>query len=108
MSDPATRAAAFRALHERDRPFLIPNPWDAGSAKVMAHLGFKALATTSAGHAHTLGRLDGQVTREEAVQHAADIVAATDLPVSADFENGFADDPAAVAESGPALVTVRV
>ena len=77
----------------------MPNPWDAGSAKLLASLGFQALATTSSGYAATLGRLDGAVTREEAIAHSAEIVAATDLPVSADLENGFADDPAGVAQT---------
>jgi 2-methylisocitrate lyase-like PEP mutase family enzyme len=77
----------------------MPNVWDAGSAKLIASLGFEALATTSSGHAATLGRLDGSVTREEALSHAASIVGATGLPVSADFENGFGDDPEAVAET---------
>jgi 2-methylisocitrate lyase-like PEP mutase family enzyme len=77
----------------------MPNPWDQGTARVLAHLGFAALATTSSGHAGTLGRLDGSVTREEALAHAASIVSAVDVPVSADLENGYADDPAAVAET---------
>jgi 2-methylisocitrate lyase-like PEP mutase family enzyme len=89
----------FRTLHEGDTPLLLPNPWDVGSAKLLASLGFKALATTSGGFAATLGRLDGSVTRDEAISHAATIVAATDLPVNADLENGFADDPADVAET---------
>jgi 2-methylisocitrate lyase-like PEP mutase family enzyme len=75
----------------------MPNPWDAGSARLLASLGFEALATTSSGFAATLGRLDGAVDREEALAHAASIVAATELPVSADLENCFADDPAGVA-----------
>lgn len=74
----------------------MPNPWDAGSAKVLASLGFAALATTSSGHAATLGRLDGAVTRDEALAHAAEVVAAVEVPVSADMENGFADEPDAV------------
>jgi 2-methylisocitrate lyase-like PEP mutase family enzyme len=86
-------------LHYRDRPFLIPNPWDAGSAKVLAALGFEALATTSGGFAATLGRRDGTVSRDEAIGHARTIVAATDLPVSADLEHGFADEPDGVAET---------
>jgi len=94
-----SRSENFRALHHRDHPLLLPNPWDVGSARLFASLGFEALATTSAGFAATLGRLDGGITREEALSHAADIVAATDLPVSADLENGFADDPAGVAET---------
>jgi 2-methylisocitrate lyase-like PEP mutase family enzyme len=77
----------------------MPNPWDMGSAKLLASLGFQALATTSSGFAGTLGRPDGSVTRDEALAHAASIVGAVDVPVSADLENGFADDPAAVAET---------
>jgi 2-methylisocitrate lyase-like PEP mutase family enzyme len=96
---PAERARAFRALHEGPGPLLLPNPWDAGSARLLASLGFAALATTSGGFAATLGRLDGGVTRDEALGHAAAIVAATPLPVSADLENAFADEPAGVAET---------
>ena len=92
-------AAHFLDLHHRDSPLLLPNPWDVGSAKVMASLGFEALATTSAGHAGTLGRLDGGVTRDEALEHASMIVGATDLPVNADLERCFADDPDGVAET---------
>jgi 2-methylisocitrate lyase-like PEP mutase family enzyme len=99
MSDHADRAARFLALHEPGAPLLLPNPWDAGSAKLLASLGFDALATTSSGHAATLGRLDGGVTRDEAIAHAASIVEATDLPVSADLENGFGEDPIGVAET---------
>jgi 2-methylisocitrate lyase-like PEP mutase family enzyme len=88
----------FLALHVPGRPLLLPNPWDAGSARILAYLGFRALATTSSGYAATLGRLDGNVTRAEALRHASDIVAATALPVSADLENGFAVEPAAVAD----------
>jgi 2-methylisocitrate lyase-like PEP mutase family enzyme len=91
------KAALFLALHHGDSPLLLPNPWDVGSAKLLASLGFAALATTSSGFAATLGRLDGSVTRDEALAHARHIVDATDLPVSADLENGFADDPSAVA-----------
>jgi 2-methylisocitrate lyase-like PEP mutase family enzyme len=93
----ADEAARFLALHGGPAPLLMPNPWDAGSAKLLASLGFEALATTSSGFAATLGRVDGAVSREEALAHAASIVAATDLPVSADLENCFADDPAGVA-----------
>ncbi|MBT8247891.1 MAG: isocitrate lyase/phosphoenolpyruvate mutase family protein [Acidimicrobiia bacterium] len=99
MTDQAAKTAHFGDLHHRDGPLLLPNPWDVGSAKLFASLGFQALATTSSGHAATLGRLDGGVSREEALAHAATIVAATDLPVSADLENGFADDPAGVAQT---------
>jgi 2-methylisocitrate lyase-like PEP mutase family enzyme len=93
----AARAVLFRDLHRPGAPLLMPNPWDAGSARVLASLGFAALATTSSGFAATLGRLDGSVTLDEALAHAAVIAAATDLPVSADFENAFADEPAEVA-----------
>lgn len=93
------RHDAFLDLHQRGC-FVIPNPWDAGSARMMAALGARALATSSAAHAFTLGRPDmGGVTRDEALAHAAAIVAATDLPVSGDLENGFADDPDGVAET---------
>ena len=97
MSSQADRAERFLALHEGSELLLIPNPWDPGSAKLLASLGFKALATTSSGSAATLGRLDGSMALEEAIASAAAIVEATDLPVSADLENGFADDPAGVA-----------
>ncbi|HEY6424230.1 MAG TPA: isocitrate lyase/phosphoenolpyruvate mutase family protein [Pseudonocardiaceae bacterium] len=86
----------FRALHVPGRPLLMPNPWDAGTARLLASLGFQALATTSGGHAATLGRMDGSVDRAEALAHASSIVAAVDVPVSADLENGFAEDPDAV------------
>jgi 2-methylisocitrate lyase-like PEP mutase family enzyme len=95
----AEKAERFLALHRGEGVLLLPNPWDAGSAKVLAALGFEALATTSAGFAGTLGRLDGRVTRDEALAHARVIVDATDLPVSADLENNFADDPQGVAET---------
>jgi 2-methylisocitrate lyase-like PEP mutase family enzyme len=93
------KAERFLSLHRGPTPLLLPNPWDQGSAKLLASLGFQALATTSSGFAATLGRLDGSVTRDEALSHAALIVAATDLPVSADLENGFADKPDEVAET---------
>src|SRR5882757_7823280 len=93
----AERARAFRALHEGPGPLLLPNPWDAGSARLLASLGFAALATTSSGFAGTLGRLDGRVSRDEALAHAAAVAAAVDVPVSADLEDGFATDPDAVA-----------
>jgi 2-methylisocitrate lyase-like PEP mutase family enzyme len=86
------KAAAFRALHEAE-PFIIPNPWDAGSAKVLAGLGFRALATTSSGFAFTLGRLDGNVTLDELLAHIRTLDQATGLPVSADLENGYGPDP---------------
>jgi len=90
------KALEFRALHA-GKPFVIPNPWDAGSARVLAALGFKALATTSSGFAFTLGRLDGQATLAEVVEHAAAIDQATDLPVSVDLENGYGPDPESAA-----------
>jgi 2-methylisocitrate lyase-like PEP mutase family enzyme len=91
------KAEQFRALHKRC--FVIANAWDAGSARMLAGLGFQALATSSGAHAGTLGRRDGQVTREEALEHARAIVEATELPVSADLEKCFADEPAAAAET---------
>jgi 2-methylisocitrate lyase-like PEP mutase family enzyme len=107
----AEKAQRFRALHRLPATlgtpiaaappsaFLIANPWDAGSARILAGLGFEALATTSSGFAMSLGRLDGSVTRDEALAHARTIVGATDLPVAADLENCFGDDPATVAET---------
>jgi 2-methylisocitrate lyase-like PEP mutase family enzyme len=95
----AARHQTFHDLHQSGC-FVIPNPWDRGSAKMMAALGAKALATSSAAHAFTLGRPDlGGVTRDEALAHAQDLIAATDLPVSGDFENGFGDSPDDVAET---------
>jgi len=99
MKNQAQKAAAFRALHERDGAFIIPNPWDAGTARLLAHLGFEALATTSAGYAFSVGRRDGAVSRDEMMEHVRAIVSATDLPVSADLEDGFGDDPETVAET---------
>ena len=99
MPSSATAAERFLSLHVPGKPLLLPNPWDVGSAKVLESLGYQALATTSSGFAATLGRLDGSVTREEALAHAATIVAATELPVSADLENGFADEPDGVGQT---------
>jgi 2-methylisocitrate lyase-like PEP mutase family enzyme len=99
MRTQAEKGSAFRALHERDRAFIIPNPWDAGTARLLAGLGFEALATTSAGYAFSLGQRDNTVGRDQMMEHVAAIVAATDLPVSADLENGFGDDPETVAET---------
>jgi 2-methylisocitrate lyase-like PEP mutase family enzyme len=102
MSDQHQKGAAFRALHEGET-FVIPNPWDLGSARVLEALGFRALATTSSGFAFTLGRLDGSASLDEVVEHVRELAAATALPVSVDLENGY-DDPAgairAVAEAG--------
>jgi 2-methylisocitrate lyase-like PEP mutase family enzyme len=96
-----TRAEIFKALHERPGIFPIPNPWDAGSAKMLANLGFEALATTSAGLAFSLGKPDGAraISREESLGHARTIVDATNLPVSADLENGYGDEPETCAET---------
>jgi 2-methylisocitrate lyase-like PEP mutase family enzyme len=99
MTDQREKAERFRALHEQDRPLLLANAWDAGSAKMLQSLGFQALASTSSGFGASLGRSDYSVSREEALAHSGVLVQATELPVSADFENGFADDPAGVAEA---------
>jgi 2-methylisocitrate lyase-like PEP mutase family enzyme len=99
MSTQSQKATAFRALHERDGGFILPNPWDIGTARLLAHLGFEALATTSAGYAFSVGQPDYSIGREEMLKHVGDMVSATDLPVSADLENGFADDPADAAET---------
>ena len=93
------KAARFRALHEAPGAFVIPNPWDGGSARILAALGFKALATSSGAQAGTLGRKDGKVTRDEALAHCRVIVNATDLPVAADLEKCFGDEPKVVAET---------
>jgi 2-methylisocitrate lyase-like PEP mutase family enzyme len=97
MRTQAERGRAFRALHERDGAFIIPNPWDVGTARLLAHLGFEALATTSAGYAFSVGQRDNTIGRDEMMVHVGAIVSATDLPVSADLENGFGDDPETVA-----------
>jgi 2-methylisocitrate lyase-like PEP mutase family enzyme len=99
MATQKEKAERFKVLHEREGTFIIPNPWDAGSARLLAGLGFEALATTSAGFANSLGRLDGQVTLNEVINHCRDLCAATDLPVSADLENCFADVPETAAET---------
>jgi len=96
---PSEKGKAFRALHEREAAFIIPNPWDVGSARLLAHFGFEALATTSMGYAFSLGRQDNSLDREETLAHASQIVSATHLPVSADLENGFGDSPGTVAET---------
>lgn len=99
MLTQAEKARAFRALHKREGAFIIPNPWDAGTARLLAYLGFEALATTSAGYAFSAGKKDNTVGREQMMQHVAAIAAATDLPVSADLENGFGDSPETAAET---------
>jgi 2-methylisocitrate lyase-like PEP mutase family enzyme len=93
------KGRAFRALHERDGAFIIPNPWDVGSARLLAHMGFEALATTSMGYAFSQGRRDNTLGLQATLGYASAIASATNLPVSADLENGFGDSPEAVAET---------
>lgn len=93
----AEKCVRFEQLHQQDDVFLIPNPWDIGSARLLQGMGYEALATTSSGFAHTLGRPDGLVTLEEKLQHCRALSEATTIPINADFENGFADDPEGVA-----------
>src|SRR5512146_184820 len=95
----ADKGTAFRELHHQNDAFIIPNPWDIGTAKLLESLGFEALATTSAGYAFSVGKADGMIGREEMIAHAAEIVAATSLPVSADLENLYVDDPTKVGET---------
>jgi 2-methylisocitrate lyase-like PEP mutase family enzyme len=99
MPTQAEKGQLFRALHLRDRAFIIPNPWDAGTARLLAYLGFEALATTSAGYAFSVGQRDNTIERGEMMAHVAAIASATGLPVSADLENGFGDSPEIVAET---------
>lgn len=99
MTTQAEKGRVFRGLHERKQGFIIPNPWDAGTARLLAHLGFEALATTSMGYAFSLGKTDGSLTREETLEYAAAIAAATALPVSADLEKGFGDAPEEAAKT---------
>jgi 2-methylisocitrate lyase-like PEP mutase family enzyme len=99
MKTQAEKGQLFRDLHYRDSAFVIPNPWDIGSARLLASTGFEALATTSVGYANSIGRQDHGVTRDEMFAHAATLAAATELPVSADLENGFGHDPGTVAET---------
>jgi 2-methylisocitrate lyase-like PEP mutase family enzyme len=93
------KGEAFRALHHRNHAFIIPNPWDIGSARILTSLGFEALATTSGGYAFSIGRRDYAVGREAMLAHVAALASATELPISADLENGFADAPEAAAET---------
>lgn len=93
------KGIAFREMHERDSAFIIPNPWDVGTARLLGHLGFEALATTSAGYAFSIGQRDNTVGRDRMMAHVQVMVGATDLPVSADLENGFGDDPETAAET---------
>ena len=99
MTTQTEKGQAFRALHQRDHAFIIPNPWDIGTARLLAHLGFEALASTSGGYASSMGLRDYAVGREAMIAHVAALASATDLPVSADLENGFADAPGVVAET---------
>jgi 2-methylisocitrate lyase-like PEP mutase family enzyme len=93
------KGRVFRSLHDRERAFIIPNPWDIGSARILEHMGFEALATTSMGYAFSVGKLDTKVGRDEMLAHIAAIASATTLPVNADLENGYGDDPKTVAET---------
>lgn len=104
MASQQEKCEALKALHEGESAFVIPNPWDAGSAKMLEALGFKALATTSAGFAFSCGKTDGKVTLEEKLAHCKELAEVSDLPVSADFENGFADAPDDVAANVTALI----
>ena len=108
MIDQKTKCETFARLHRQTGAFIIPNPWDVGSARLLQGLGFAALATTSSGLAYTLGRSDGQVTLEEKLAHCTALAAHTDVPVNADFENGFADDPDTVAANLRRLIATGV
>jgi 2-methylisocitrate lyase-like PEP mutase family enzyme len=99
MLTQAAKGLAFRALHGREGAFIIPNPWDAGTARLLAYLGFEALATTSMGYAFSVGRRDNTIDRDETMVYASAIVSAAELPVSADLENGYGDAPEVVAET---------
>jgi 2-methylisocitrate lyase-like PEP mutase family enzyme len=99
MSTQAEKGRAFRALHARDGAFIIPNPWDVGTARLLAHVGFEALATTSMGYAFSVGQRDNTINRATMMEHVSAIASATDLPVSADLENGYGDAPEFVAET---------
>lgn len=99
MATQTEKANAFRALHERKQAFIIPNPWDVGTARILAHLGFEALATTSMGFALSIGRQDNTAGREALLQHASALTSATEIPISADLENGFGDAPETAAET---------
>jgi 2-methylisocitrate lyase-like PEP mutase family enzyme len=99
MPTQSEKARAFRALHQRDKAFIIPNPWDIGTARLLAHMGFEALATTSAGYAFSAGKPDHGVTRDDMIEHVASIAAAIELPVSGDLENGYGDSPEEAAQT---------
>ena len=108
MSTQIQKCLEFEALHKRRETFIIPNPWDAGSALLLQEAGFKALATTSSGFAQTLGKVDGEVTLEEKLEHCRLMASVTNIPINADFENGFAHDPAETAENLLKLVQTGV
>jgi 2-methylisocitrate lyase-like PEP mutase family enzyme len=99
MLTQSDKARAFRALHERQQAFIIPNPFDVGTARLLAHMGFEALATTSAGYAFSAGKPDHGITRDDMLEHVASIAAAVDLPVSGDLENGYGDSPEDAAQT---------
>ncbi|MEP6848306.1 MAG: isocitrate lyase/phosphoenolpyruvate mutase family protein [Acidobacteriota bacterium] len=99
MKSNIEKGEKFRALHSRDKAFIIPNPWDVGSARILEKLGFEALATTSAGFAFSTGKQDGAVSRDEMIEHVRELAASTDLPISADLENGYGDEPRDAAET---------
>ncbi len=108
MTDQANKCAVFADLHRATETWLIPNPWDLGSARLLQGLGYKALATTSSGFAFTLGRADGEVSLEEKLSHCRDLCAGTSIPINADFENGFADDIADMADNIKLLLDTGV
>src|SRR5437016_9863819 len=99
MLTQSEKGRLFRSLHERDRAFIIPNPWDVGTARLLAHLGFEALATTSMGYAFSAGQRDNTIDRDRMMIHVSAMASATDLPVSADLENGYGDTPETAAET---------
>jgi len=108
MANQPDKCEAFSLLHQQDQAFIIPNPWDIGSAKMLQGLGYKALATTSSGLAYTLGRLDSSVSLEETLAHCTELAKNTDIPINTDFENGFSDNPETVAKNVLALVETGV
>lgn len=108
MTDQASKCAVFADLHQSDATWVIPNPWDLGSARILQGLGFPALATTSSGFAFTLGRADGQVSLEEKLSHCRQLSEATSIPLNADFENGFSDDVAQMCDNIKQLIETGV
>ena len=108
MKSQLEKCEEFSLLHQQDQAFIIPNPWDIGSAKLLQSNGFKALATTSSGLAFTLGRADGYITLDETLTHCTALAKNTNIPICADFENGFAGDPEMVAQNVLALVGTGV